>query len=396
MTFHIRFSDSRELKDALAPHNSFASKLHLGSSPLTKFTTKGHSVILTSFSQKGSYIDNFIAEVEYCLIEGEGEAVIPIDKLFKIATKLPQGKEVEMWTEVDENLDLEDDNSITGELKIKCGKASFKLPLFNSDLYQPISFNEEKIVCQIDIVSNKLLECLKKVGRFAPTSVNFATFNSFYFNYVNEAIDVVATNGKSINVCELIARVRTSDPENSKAIVPTESMKKVETALSNLQYEGVVAIQVTDKRIKFVAGEYSFILNLLNGTYPDYKSLTPTEFNNHFNVNPMVVKDVVERSVIFDEVEGVHAVLLKKTDEGLLLANQAINKQGFEDTLDVDLTNCEDFSRSYNAKYILDTLSVQNGTDCRVDILKDGAFFIKSRTKEGMLMQCMVMPLRWS
>ena len=233
------------------------------------------------------------------------------------------------------------------------------------------------------------------MSKFAPTTANFATFNSVYFTKAGDAFHVVATNGKAIAVCELTAKIQAENSEDVKLIIPTESIKKLESSLNGLEYDGEIMIQATNRRIKFIAGECSFILNLMNGTYPDYLSLLPTKMDNYFHTNPMHIKGVVERSIIFDVIEGVYPVRFKKTGEGLNVSGEERFSGTYEDTLEVDMSNCDNLNSCYNARYIIDALSVQNGIDCKVNILDNNAFFVRSKTKQDLELQCMVMPLRW-
>ena len=114
-------------------------------------------------------------------------------------------------------------------------------------------------------------------------------------------------------------------------------------------------MQTTENKIKFNLGNIRLISKVIDGKFPDYKKVVPTNNQKLLEVSSKDFINSVERvtSVSLDRKEGVKLVITKENVQ--LLVNSANSGDGNE-IIKANF-NSEKLNISFNSKYLIDIAS---------------------------------------
>ena len=132
---------------------------------------------------------------------------------------------------------------------------------------------------------------------------------------------------------------------------------------------GVVKNLITsDNKIKFSLGNMKLISKVIDGKFPDYKKVVPTNNEKTLVVSSKEFINSIERvaSVSLDRKEGVKLIINK--DNIQLSVNSANSGEGNE-KIKADF-NSENLNISFNSKYLIDISSEVEDKNLKMN-LKD-------------------------
>tara|TARA_B100000212_G_C27236742_1_gene474043 strand:+ start:50 stop:505 length:456 start_codon:yes stop_codon:yes gene_type:complete len=114
-------------------------------------------------------------------------------------------------------------------------------------------------------------------------------------------------------------------------------------------------MQTSENKIKFKLGKITLISKVIDGKFPDYRKVVPTQNNKILTVSSKDFINSIERvaSVSIDRKEGVKLVINK--DNLQLSVNSANSGEGNE-KIKADF-NSENLNISFNSKYLIDIAS---------------------------------------
>mgnify|MGYP001447086905 CR=1 FL=1 len=182
-----------------------------------------------------------------------------------------------------------------------------------------------------------------------------ASYESSIFLHLTEA------NGTNFltGVATDSHRLSSSSVEISNAndfvsiILPRKAVFQLCTLLSETQNE--VAMQISDNKIKFSIGKIKLVSKVIDGKFPDYKKVVPTDNKKYLIVNTKDLINSIERvaTVSLDRKEGVKLNINK--DKVQLSVNSANSGEGNE-IIKAEY-NSDNLNISFNSKYLVDIAS---------------------------------------
>ena len=145
--------------------------------------------------------------------------------------------------------------------------------------------------------------------------------------------------------------------ENNEKFKPFILPKKTVFQLCNLLAEGneKISLFCSDTKVQFKIGSTKITSKIIDGKFPDYKKVVPTNNSKILSVNVKDLINSVERviTVSIDRKEGVKITLDK--DNIQLFVNSSSSGEGKE-KLNANY-NSEQFTVSFNPRYLLDIAS---------------------------------------
>ena len=114
-------------------------------------------------------------------------------------------------------------------------------------------------------------------------------------------------------------------------------------------------MQTSENKVKFTLGNIKLISKVIDGKFPDYKKVVPTNNEKSLIVPSKDFIDSIERvtSVSLDRKEGVKLIINK--DNVQLSVNSASSGEGNE-VIKANF-NSDNFNISFNSKYLIDIAS---------------------------------------
>ena len=152
-----------------------------------------------------------------------------------------------------------------------------------------------------------------------------------------------------------------------------------------------IEIVVSSNKIIFFIEDLVFVSKLIDGTFPDYKRVIPSENDNILEVNREKLLSAVDRvSTIANEKSPVIKFKVLKDIINLNTINND-NSTATED-LNVEYSGKE-FEIGFNSKYIMDI--VNNLEDNQITLkFKDGSSPIIAQEKSNSNLIYVLMPMR--
>lgn len=194
-------------------------------------------------------------------IQEEGEGTVNGKEILGIIKQLKDDKEITFETK-DE------------ELIIKQGRASFKLPMFNSEEFPrfPLYSEENKI----NIPTTNFIEAIKKISPAVANNNTKMELNGANLDIKEYVINFVATDTKRL----ALVKMETQSISTLSIIIPKRALLEISKLFSNN-----FQIYYNESQLILVTENYSFFTKLTNGRFPDYERIIPKAFKHTFTLN---------------------------------------------------------------------------------------------------------------
>lgn len=278
-------------------------------------------------------------------VEEAGQITAPAHTLYDIVRKLPEGSQVE----------LEDDG---GRLTLRSGRSRFILTC--------LPVEDFPVMAGGDMSHSFVLAAGELAGLIDRTRFAISTEETrYYLNgiYLHEAtrdgVDVmrcVATDGHRL------ASVEVPLPAGAAGMPGVIIPRKTVTELRKLIEDGAdeVTIELSDTKIRFSSGEATLTSKLIDGTFPDYQRVIPTDNDKNMEVNSKAFAEAVDRVAAISS-EKSRAVKLSLSDGSLVLSANSPESGSATEELEVSYSG-EKLEIGFNSRYLLD-ITQQIGGD---------------------------------
>jgi len=282
----------------------------------------------------------FFDEIKDVKILNEGSTTTSAAILYDILRKIPANSELNFHLKTENKLSLKSDNS------------DFNLLCLPSDNFP--SFADEFEGTEMSLNNSKFLKLLNK------TKISIS--NDDTRHYLNGVfLHLTEGHGRSFltGVATDSHRLSSSSLEIEKAnefsplILPRKTVFQLCSLLTENNEK--LYIQTSENKIKFTIGNIKLISKVIDGKFPDYKKVVPTDNKKILKVSSKDFINSVERvtSVSMDGKEGVKLAINK--DNIQLSVNSANSGEGNE--VIKASYNSDNINISFNSKYLTDIAS---------------------------------------
>jgi len=200
------------------------------------------------------------------------------------------------------------------------------------------------------------------------------------------AMKVVATD--SYRLCEWTIALDDKSHE-LELVVPARTVSELSRLLPT--DETAVAITVGENQAEFRFGEIDFLTRQIEGAFPDYEQIIPTNFVYQFDCEREELTEALKTVYVFARDAGGNIKIAAETGRVEIVA--ATTQTGAAQAELRVTSHGEPLSVSFNAKYILDALAVIGGETVSVGFAGalNPALISASTSPE---LKYIVMPLR--
>ncbi len=275
-----------------------------------------------------------------------GATTVPAHTFYDIVRKLPDGSMVELKKAADAE-----------KLTIRCGSSRFVLATLPVEDF-PV-MDEGEMTHNFSMKSADLVTLIEKTRFAVSTDETRYYLNGIYLHAAEientHVMRAVATDGHRL------ARIEMPIPEGAAGMPAVIIPRKTIGELRKLIEEGVevVEISLSDTKIRFKCGHATLVSKLIEGTFPDYERVIPTNNDKILEIACQPFIDAVDRvSVISAEKSrGVKFTL----QPGRLTISASSPEHGTA-TEEMEVTYSADPMESgYNSKYLLDMMAQIEG-----------------------------------
>ncbi len=333
---------------------------------------KDNSLILSSTD-----MDISIIEKINCSVKENGATTINSQILYDIVRKIDEDNEIEI---ISNNGKL---------LTLRSNGSRFSLACLPKEDYPII----EQDNSGVDIILNsKILFKLIDKTKFAISNEETRYFlNGLYFNITNEAnkkiVTLVGTDGHRL--AKFSHEIEGEIDQVSGVIIPKKTIYELSKLLSEI--DGDVKISISSNKIVFKIEDIIFISKLIDGSFPDYKRVIPTDNTNILKINRDKLLSAVDRvSTIANEKSPV---IKFKLLENILNLN-TINNESSSASEDLTISyKGEEIEIGFNSKYIMDIVNNLDDTEISIN-LKNNTSPVIAQEKSNNNLVYVLMPMR--
>ncbi len=306
-----------------------------------------------------------------------GKITVAAKKLCEILKELPD-EEVHFSTRENDWVD------------ICCGKAQFNLVGLSPDEFPAPRIREEQL---ITLQSSLIGVMLEKTSYAVCTDETKYNLNGVFVQARTEddrtLIRMVATDGHRLS---MLSRVVEGDvgPELAKGVIfPRKGILELKKMTEEENGTLMIGFQENSAIIK--KGETVVVMRLVDGEFPDYNRVIPQQNNRSIKINRDDFLHSLRRMQILssDKFKGIR---LEVTEAGMEISSSNPELGESREEIDV-LFEGEKLSLRFNARYLIDVLSVLDGNQIEL-ILRDelSPAIIRSDVDPEFL--AVIMPMR--
>jgi len=331
-----------------------------------------------SVQLRATDLDIEVVDRAPAMVERPGAITVSAVMLNEIVRKLPDGALVSLT-----------ENAQTGRLVIEAGRSNFSLATLPREDFPVMASSD--YATNFAIAAPVLRRLFDKSKFAISTEETRYYLNGVYMHVADsdgaKVLRCVATDGHRL------ARIDAPLPEGAEGmagvIVPRKTVGEMRKLLDD--DEAIIAVSVSETKIRFATPAITLTSKVIDGTFPDYTRVIPQGNTRRLEVDAAEFARAVDRVATVSS-ERSRAVKLSLDEDRLILSVNAPDSGAAEEELAVAYGD-EKLEIGFNAKYLLEIAS-------QVD--RENAVFLFNTSGDPTLMRegndmsavYVVMPMR--
>ncbi|MFZ2154469.1 MAG: DNA polymerase III subunit beta [Candidatus Moraniibacteriota bacterium] len=285
-------------------------------------------------------------------IEREGKIAVPSRMLSDFILNLPK----------EENIEIELNGQI---LNINCGKYKAKINCLDSEDFPIIP--ERKNENQISIINNELRDIINKSLSSVSLNDIRVEFTGVNLTFADNSVYFASTDSFRLNEYEVNIKENSvyAEIKGTSLIIPAETLRELNKILHINDENEEVLLTIENNQIFFDIGDIKMVSRLINGKYPPYKQIIPSEFKTEVVINKNELLQAIKIASIFTKkTDGEINLVLE--NENQLIVKSGLQESGENQTeLTIEKTG-ENQNFVLNPKYLIDGLNVMDNNKIKI------------------------------
>ena len=212
----------------------------------------------------------------------------------------------------------------------------------------------------IKIDAAGFLEGLKRTLPAAGTDVARPILTGLLMSAEDNGLRLVATDSYRLAVSDHPGNIMLGD--NETVLVPAASLRDVAGFVGDNDTLGVL---FGDRWARFTTDTVTVTTQLLEGDFPAYKKLIPTDLPNHLRVDPDVLTAAVKRvQLMARELNTPLRLTFNPTNVVLAARTHGVGEA--TETVDAEYIGEPDMTVGFNPKYLIDALTAYKTIDIQM------------------------------
>jgi DNA polymerase III subunit beta len=283
-------------------------------------------------------------------IERPGRTTAPAHTLYDIVRKLREGAQIE--------IDASGERSV---MVLRSGRSTFTLACLPSEDYPVMASGD--LAYNFTLTAAELRSLVDRTRFAISTEETRYYLNGIYLHTTkNDEVPViraVATDGHRL------ARVEMVMPEGAAGmpgiIVPRKTVIELRKLVDESEDE--IQVSLSETKIRFATGEAALTSKLIDGTFPDYDRVIPSNNDKILEVKCKEFAEAVDRvSTISTEKSRAVKLAIVPGANGGSLAVSATSPENGTAVEEIDATYlAEPIEIGFNSRYLLDITAQIDG-----------------------------------
>ncbi|MGB0733651.1 MAG: DNA polymerase III subunit beta [Pontibacterium sp.] len=301
-----------------------------------------------------------------------GSITVPARKLVDICKSLPDEALIEF--------------TLSGaKLTIKTGRSRFSLSTLPASEFPNVEDSQDTF--EVSVPQSKLKHLIEKTGfSMAQQDVRYY-LNGMLLEITDETIRTVSTDGHRLATCKVPAEAPSET--HQQIIVPRKGILELVRLLQ--AGDEPLTLVVGSTHIRARVGDYIFTSKLVDGKFPDYQRVIPTNGNKELIGDRLELRQVFSRIAILSN-EKYRGVRLSISNGSLQVMANNPDQEEAEETVAVDYEG-DTMEIGFNVNYLLDVLSIIDDDQVRFTLSdQNSSALVQAMDDDGSLY--VVMPMR--
>jgi DNA polymerase-3 subunit beta len=270
-----------------------------------------------------------------------------------------------------------------GEATITAERSEFRVPVLPVDDYPRLPvLDEEGVVVQGSI----LAEALRQVVPAASRDDARPILTGVLFEADPNGLRLVATDSYRLAVRD-VAGAHVLE-EDHRVLVPARALSELLRVLGTQD----VTVILAEREAQFVAGATKVTTRLIEGDFPNYRQLLPSEYPNRLTLAKERFVEAVRRVRLVAQGRDNTPVKLLLNADGVELTASAQDVGRAFEALEAKYEGSE-MTVAFNPEFLVDGLTAVEGSDVVLDTL-DGLKPATIRAAEQTNFTYLLMPVR--
>jgi len=313
-------------------------------------------------------------------VSGTGSITLPVRKLATIVRELPVN---EVFIETNEN----------NQAKITSGGSNFKIMGISAEEFPLLPTFENRKV--FDLSQDQIVNMLKSVSYAQSTDENRYILNGVYFNFADEKLTLVATDGRRLGLTSLELEISEENAGNlilpAKTVAELERLmgkgEKVKVAFNDRQAAFEIAIDETGD--SGLVDHLYLVSKIVEGNYPNYRQVIPKETEHRVKIERELMLECVHRAALVTSDKS-NSVKIKVSKNLLEISGSSSEYGESHESMAIAYDGPE-VQVAFNPQFLMEPLKA---------LTKDEVFFeFKDELSPGLFKTldnfiCVIMPLR--
>lgn len=311
----------------------------------------------------------------------EGSITLPVRKLATIVKELPQQ---EVFFELSSN----------NQAKITSGGSIFKVMGIGTDEFPPLPSFENQHVFKLE--QNDLANMLKSVSFAQSSDENRYILNGVYFNFSDENLTLVATDGRRLALTSYELDGDSSD--TGSLILPAKTVSEIERlvgkgesvkiAFNDRQVAFEIAIEDEEGNSGLIDHIY-LVSKIVEGNFPNYRQVIPKETEHRIKIERELFLECVHRAALVTS-EKSNSIKLKISNNLMEIMGSSAEYGESHESMGIAYEG-PDVQIAFNPTFLMEPLRA---------LSHDEIFFeFKDELSPGLVKTlnqflCVIMPLR--
>ncbi len=309
-----------------------------------------------------------------------GGITLPVRKLATIIRELPQN---EVFIETGDN----------NQAKITSGGSNFKIMGISTEEFPPLPSFENRHVFELS--QAEIVSMLKSVSYGQSNDENRYILNGVYFNFADEKLTLVATDGRRLALTALDTEI--SEDNAGSLILPAKTVaelerlmgkgEKVKIAFNDRQ--AAFEISIDDSGDTGLVDHLYLVSKIVEGNYPNYRQVIPKETEHRVKIERELMLECVHRAALVTSDKS-NSVKLKVSKNLLEISGSSSEYGESHESMAIAYDGPE-VQVAFNPQFLMEPLKA---------LTKDEVFFeFKDELSPGLFKTldnfiCVIMPLR--
>ena len=281
----------------------------------------------------------------------------------------------------------------SNQAKITSGGSLFKIMGIGSEEFPPLPTFENRKV--FELAQDEIVNMLKSVSYAQSTDENRYILNGVYFNFADEKLTLVATDGRRLGLTGLELEV--SEENAGSLILPAKTVAELERLMGKGEK---VNIAFNDRQAAFEIGldeagdsglvDHLYLVSkIVEGNYPNYRQVIPKETEHRVKIERELMLECVHRAALVTSDKS-NSVKIKISKNLLEISGQSTEYGESHESMAIAYDGPE-VQVAFNPQFLMEPLKA---------LTKDEVFFeFKDELSPGLFKTldnfiCVIMPLR--